>query len=145
MGHPVLLLMFLLILLPIQVVVVRGGLQMVAMSFLLGWQGLLPWTSGKKLAFLLTLVAVTGGLRIVAIFTSFHRLPLGDSTTILFSSPILVMVLSVPLLKVRIMPLLLYPTFPVSPAALNDPAVPTAPATTSPAASVLYPSNVTLL
>lgn len=43
---------------------------------------------------ILFMVALTGGLRILFIFTSFARLPLGDSTTILFSSPIIVMVLS---------------------------------------------------
>ena len=45
--------------------------------------------------------AISGGLRIFFIFTSFARLPLGDSTTILFSSPVLVMVLSVFILKER--------------------------------------------
>ena len=48
-----------------------------------------------------TAVAVTGGLRILFIFTSFSRLPLGDSTTILFSSPVIVMVLSMFILKER--------------------------------------------
>ena len=48
-----------------------------------------------------TVVAVTGGLRILFIFTSFSRLPLGDSTTILFSSPVIVMVLSMFILQER--------------------------------------------
>ena len=76
--------------------------------------------------FLLIAVAATGGLRILFIFTSFTRfplleslelltvlgfklfllttllrLPLGDSTTILFSSPVLVITLSVFLLDER--------------------------------------------
>ena len=38
--------------------------------------------------------AISGGLRIFFIFTSFSRLPLGDSTTILSSSPVIVMMLS---------------------------------------------------
>ena len=51
------------------------------------------------MALYLVLLAITGGLRILFIFTSFARLPLGDSTTILFSSPVLVMALSVFFLK----------------------------------------------
>ena len=50
---------------------------------------------------LLFIVAFTGGLRILFIFTSFSRLPLGDSTTILFSSPVIVMVLSMFILHER--------------------------------------------
>jgi len=50
---------------------------------------------------LLFIVAFTGGLRILFIFTSFARLPLGDSTTILFSSPVIVMVLSMFILHER--------------------------------------------
>ena len=45
-------------------------------------------------------IAVSGGLRIAFIFTSFTRLPLGDSTAILFSSPVIVMGMSICLLKV---------------------------------------------
>ena len=51
------------------------------------------------MALYLFLLAITGGLRVLFIFTSFARLPLGDSTTILFSSPVLVMALSVFILK----------------------------------------------
>ena len=43
---------------------------------------------------LLFMEALSGGLRVFFIFTSFSRLPLGDSTTILSSSPVIVMVLS---------------------------------------------------
>ena len=50
---------------------------------------------------LLFIVAFTGGLRIFFIFTSFSRLPLGDTTTILFSSPVIVMVLSMFILHER--------------------------------------------
>ena len=50
---------------------------------------------------LLFIVAFTGGLRIFFIFTSFSRLPLGDSTTILFSSPVIVMLLSMFILHER--------------------------------------------
>ena len=47
----------------------------------------------------LVLLAITGGLRVLFIFLSFSQLPLGDATTILFSSPVLVMVLSALILK----------------------------------------------
>lgn len=57
--------------------------------------------SEPKAILLLTAVAATGGLRILFIFTSFSSLPLGDATTILFSSPVLVIALSVFLLKER--------------------------------------------
>ena len=45
-------------------------------------------------------IAVSGGFRIAFIFTSFTHLPLGDSTAILFSSPVIVMAMSIFLLKV---------------------------------------------
>ena len=51
------------------------------------------------MALYLFLLALTGGLRILFIFTSLARLPLGDATTIFSSSPVLVMVLSVFILK----------------------------------------------
>ena len=56
-------------------------------------------TTDRKIAVYLFLLSLTGGLRILFIFLSFSQLPLGDATTILFSSPVLVMVLSVFLLK----------------------------------------------
>ena len=52
---------------------------------------------------LLAAIAITGGLRVIFIFSSFTKLPLGDSTAILFSSPVIVMGLSVCLLKVSIL------------------------------------------
>jgi len=58
-------------------------------------------TDNRRVAIMLFIVAFTGGLRIFFIFTSFARLPLGDSTTILFSSPVIVMVLSMFILHER--------------------------------------------
>jgi len=82
-----------------QVVVVRGMLQQMVMAVVLMKRGTNPCSTKQPMAiFLLTAVAATGGLRILFIFTSFTRLPLGDSTTILFSSPVLVITLSVFLL-----------------------------------------------
>ena len=49
---------------------------------------------------ILIAIAASGGFRIAFIFTSFTRIPLGDATTILFSSPVIVMGLSIFLLKV---------------------------------------------
>ena len=84
-----------------QVVVIRGAIQLILMG------GLAIY---KKNSFLgprernptifMFLVALTGGLRLLFIFTSFSRLPLGDSTTIVFSSPIFVMIFSICILKV---------------------------------------------
>merc|ERR1719427_787739 len=83
-----------------QVVVIRGVLQLLVMGTIARHKGI-PLLSIKKrkVSILLFLVAFTGGLRLLFIFTSFSRLPLGDSTTILFSSPVIVMVLSIFILK----------------------------------------------
>ena len=84
-----------------QVVVIRGVLQLLVMGTIARHKGI-PLLSIKKrkVSILLFFVAFTGGLRLLFIFTSMSRLPLGDSTTILFSSPIIVMVLSIFILKV---------------------------------------------
>ena len=87
---------------PMQVVVMRGVLQFTVMGSIALYKKLsFRGTADKKIASYLFLLALTGGLNILFIFTSFARLPLGDATTILFSSPVLVMVLSVFILKER--------------------------------------------
>eukprot|EP00091_Calanus_sinicus_P013144 TRINITY_DN29252_c0_g1_i1.p1 TRINITY_DN29252_c0_g1~~TRINITY_DN29252_c0_g1_i1.p1 ORF type:complete len:272 (+),score=52.20 TRINITY_DN29252_c0_g1_i1:507-1322(+) len=79
-----------------QVVVIRGVMQLVIMGAIAKYQKLsFRGTTEVKIAICLFFVAFTGGLRLLFIFTSFSRLPLGDSTTILFSSPVIVMVLSI--------------------------------------------------
>ena len=83
-----------------QVVVIRGVLQLVIMGVIAMYKKLsFRGTKEPKIAFCLFLVAFTGGLRLLFIFTSFSRLPLGDSTSILFSSPVIVMFLSIFILK----------------------------------------------
>jgi len=83
-----------------QVVVIRGVLQLVIMGAIAKYKKLsFRGTTEAKIAICLFFVAFTGGLRLLFIFTSFSRLPLGDSTTILFSSPVIVMVLSIFILK----------------------------------------------
>ena len=83
-----------------QVVVIRGALQAIIMGSISSYNNIsLQVIESKKIIFLLFLVALTGGLRIFFIFTSFSRLPLGDSTSILFSSPIIVMIISMFVLK----------------------------------------------
>ena len=84
-----------------QVVIIRGTMQAVLLGSVAAYKK--NSFIGKRerwVPFLLFLVAFTGGLRILFIFTSVSRLPLGDSTTILFSSPVFVMVFSIFLLKV---------------------------------------------
>lgn len=83
-----------------QVVVVRGVMQAVIMGSISRYKNV-PFKGGdtRKICLILFFVALTGGLRIFFIFTSFSRLPLGDSTSILFSSPIIVMIISMFLLK----------------------------------------------
>ena len=83
-----------------QVVVIRGVMQLVIMGSIAKYKKLsFRGTTESKMAICLFFVAFTGGLRLLFIFTSFSRLPLGDSTTILFSSPVIVMVLSIFILK----------------------------------------------
>jgi hypothetical protein len=92
-----------------QVVIIRGVLQMtifgaIALFRRLSFRGEASlYTLG-----MLTLVSVTGGLRMMFIFVSFARLPLGDSTAIIFSSPVFVMILSVCVLKAGCDPILTY-------------------------------------
>jgi len=83
-----------------QVVVMRGALQLIVM----GSSALIKGASfrgakERQVPWLLLLIALSGGLRLLFIFTSFSRLPLGDSTTILFSSPVFVMIFSICLLR----------------------------------------------
>ena len=83
-----------------QVVVIRGVLQLLIMGAIAKYKKLsFRGTKEIKIAICLFFVAFTGGLRLLFIFTSFSRLPLGDSTTILFSSPVIVMFLSIFILK----------------------------------------------
>ena len=42
---------------------------------------------------------LVGGLTLILLFFTFRRLPLGDATTIIFSSPVFVMVLSFIILR----------------------------------------------
>ena len=85
-----------------QVVVIRGVLQLGLMGSI-AWHKGLSFTGAQEQYVLLVLffVALTGGLRLLFIFTSFSRLPLGDSTAILFSSPVFVMIFSICILKER--------------------------------------------
>ena len=85
-----------------QVVIIRGLLQMlifggIALFKRLSFRG----EASRYTLLMLVIVSVTGGLRMMFIFVSFSRLPLGDSTAIIFSSPVFVMVLSVCVLKGR--------------------------------------------
>merc|ERR1719309_14807 len=58
-------------------------------------------TSELRAAGILFWVAVTGGFRLLFIFTSFGRIPIGDAATILFSSPVIVMAESICCLQER--------------------------------------------
>jgi len=85
-----------------QVVVIRGILQLVLMGSIACYKRL-SFTGAREhcVPTVLFLVSLTGGLRLIFIFTSFSRLPLGDSTTIVFSSPVFVMIFSICILKER--------------------------------------------
>ncbi|XP_063227141.1 solute carrier family 35 member G1-like [Bacillus rossius redtenbacheri] len=78
---------------PLELLLVRAAVQVVCT---------LPWAlrspggalgpAGRRL--LLQLQGVVGGITVMLLFFSFNRLPLGDATTIIFSSPMFVMILS---------------------------------------------------
>lgn len=53
----------------------------------------------KMKSFLFLFQGIVGGLTLVLLFFTFRRLPLGDATTIIFSSPVFVMVLSFIILR----------------------------------------------
>merc|ERR1719369_90616 len=79
---------------PMQVLVIRGVLQMVFFGSIAKYKkSSFSGSNQLKISLFLVLLAFTGGLRLLFIFTSFSRLNIGDS------SPILVMVLSVFLLS----------------------------------------------
>jgi len=85
---------------PMQVLVIRGVLQMVFFGSIAKYKkSSFSGSNQLKISLFLVLLAFTGGLRLLFIFTSFSRLNIGDSTTIFYSSPILVMVLSIFLLS----------------------------------------------
>ena len=85
----------------LQVVVMRGVLQIAVMLFFVLYKKInfLGDRTRMTLIFLF-LVVVVSGLRLNFIFSSYSRLPLGDSTTIICSSPVLVMLFSIFILKV---------------------------------------------
>jgi len=83
-----------------QVIIIRGVIQLLVFLIVaLYKKHSFVGDAKKNTLIFLFLVVVTGGLRLLFIFTSFTRLPLGDSTTILFSSPVLVMIFSICILK----------------------------------------------
>ena len=87
-----------------QVVVIRGVLQLVIMGSIACFKNLsFAGARERHVPIVLFLVSLTGGLRLLFIFTSFSRLPLGDSTTIVFSSPVFVMMFSICILKENIL------------------------------------------
>ena len=83
-----------------QVVIIRGVIQAVVLGAVAYYKKMSFIGSKERcVPVILFFVSITGGLRLLFIFTSFSRLPLGDSTTIIFSSPVFVMLLSICILK----------------------------------------------
>ncbi|KAK7862255.1 hypothetical protein R5R35_008132 [Gryllus longicercus] len=83
---------------PMELLLVRGLLQVAVMLAAALWRGA-PLLGNKGFRLLLQLQGLVGGLTLVLLFYSFRRLPLGDATTIIFSSPVVVLVLSFVFLK----------------------------------------------
>jgi len=80
-----------------QVVIIRGILQLVMMGSLALYKGFkfTPPRSEVRTWVILFFIGLTGGLRLLFIFISYHRLPVGDVTSIIFSSPVFVMLFSI--------------------------------------------------
>ncbi|XP_059489920.1 solute carrier family 35 member G1-like [Neocloeon triangulifer] len=78
---------------PMELLVLRSCVQVSAMLPIVAYRGRNPFgPSGLRL--LLVLQGIVGGLTLVLLFFSFRRLPLGDATSIIFSSPVFVLLLS---------------------------------------------------
>jgi len=85
-----------------QVAAMRGVMQALVMAAMMLYKGLeFRATRELRAAGILFWVAVTGGFRLLFIFTSFGRIPIGDAATILFSSPVIVMAESICCLQER--------------------------------------------
>ncbi|XP_067010576.2 solute carrier family 35 member G1 [Anabrus simplex] len=83
---------------PMELLVIRSVLQVLVMLAIVVHRGDNP-LGMKGYRWLLQLQGVVGGVTLVLLFYSFRRLPLGDATTIIFSSPVVVMILSFLFLK----------------------------------------------
>ncbi|KAJ9598503.1 hypothetical protein L9F63_010823 [Diploptera punctata] len=78
---------------PMELLVIRTTLQCIAMFPIAVKRGEnLLGPKGQRL--LLQLQGIVGGSTLVLLFFTFRRLPLGDATTIIFSSPVFVMIMS---------------------------------------------------
>merc|ERR1712038_1403714 len=81
-------------------VIIRGFLQLLITGINTVHRGV-PFLAvdNRRANIILLLVAIIVGIRLLLVFASFAMLPLGDSTAILFSQPVVVMLLSVFLLQ----------------------------------------------
>jgi len=86
---------------PMQVLVVRGLLQMIVMFSAICYNSvsLLPDPVTLNTVSVLTLCILTGGVRNLLMFWSVTQLPLGDYTTILSTAPVFVMLGSLLVLR----------------------------------------------
>ncbi|KAK6638133.1 hypothetical protein RUM44_008558 [Polyplax serrata] len=83
---------------PMELLVIRSTVQIVFMvAIALYVKANLFGPKGYRI--LLQIQGLVGGLTLVLLFFTFRRLPLGDATTIIFSSPVFVMVLSFIILR----------------------------------------------
>lgn len=78
---------------PMELLVIRSVMQVAIMLPIALCKGE-SLIGPKGLRLMLVLQGVVGGLTLVLLFYSFRLLPLGDATTIIFSSPVVVMIMS---------------------------------------------------
>ncbi|XP_065336171.1 solute carrier family 35 member G1-like [Cloeon dipterum] len=83
---------------PMDLLLLRGLIQFVAITPFVIYERKNPFGPPSVRLYLL-LQGVIGGLTLVALFFATRRLPLGDSTTVIYSSPIFVVLMSYVFLK----------------------------------------------
>nr|CAD7260189.1 unnamed protein product [Timema shepardi] len=83
---------------PMELLMIRSALQ-VAVMLAVAYRGGHNVVGPRGYRLLLQLQGIVGGITLVLLFYSFRRLPLGDATTIIFSSPMFVMLLSLIFLR----------------------------------------------
>nr|CAD7200466.1 unnamed protein product [Timema douglasi] len=83
---------------PMELLMIRSALQ-VAVMLAVAYRGAHNVVGPRGYRLLLQLQGIVGGITLVLLFYSFRRLPLGDATTIIFSSPMFVMLLSLIFLR----------------------------------------------
>ncbi|XP_065336285.1 solute carrier family 35 member G1-like isoform X1 [Cloeon dipterum] len=83
---------------PMELLALRAAIQITAVAPLIAWKLINPFgPPGYRI--LMMVQGFIGGWLLVALFIAFRRLPLGDATSIIFSSPVFVLIMSFAFLR----------------------------------------------